>query len=402
MSRVALALVLCSCGGPDQGQKLLSVSGEDSNAALIPGQGWNPVDGSIKGNCVTLGAMTTQSGQSAGQTADFKLLEITSETQLRESLGVSASASFGGILGKGSIRESFAQSVSKNNQSRYLLVHVRVSNQLEIATSYQFTDSAIRLLKSAQSKTFMDQCGSEFVYGRRTGGEFFAIFEFSFLSSEEDKAFSAAISASGAGWKGAAEVNTAMSGFNRFSSTQVKMYKVGASAPLPEISSISTFAANFNTLISNAQGGAVTLELITKSYEGVEPIDLRPNAELLVRQRYVLEQLGRNRDIAREQLNSIRFIKTHQDHYDLSSNSSLDDAERDFAAYLNLVNDAAVSCFEDVMKSCKLPSTVLPTVNLPAIKSGVECKNVTYSQCKLQGDDGACIAYEINTREICK
>jgi hypothetical protein len=398
---VIAAAGLVGCGASSPASKVWNVPGEDSNFGLLPGQGFNPVDSTIKGNCVALGSLRTQSGNATGQTAEYRLLEISSEQGLRESLNVSASASFTGTVGRANARASFAQSVNKNNQSRYLLVHVRVANQLELASSFTYTDSAQRLLKTGDSQAFMRQCGSEFVYGRRTGGEFFAVFEFAFSSSEEDRAFSAAISGSGAAWKGSASVNSELSKFGKFASTQVKMYKVGGASGLPAVSSIADFAGKFDSLVSTAGQGAVTLELLTKGCEGVEPLDLKPNVELLVRQRYVMEQLALNRDAVRELLNSVRYVKANASRYEPTNQSELDAAEGKLTSYLNVMNDAAVDCFADVFKGCKLPSAVLPIVPLPPRKNGPTCRDVQVPVCTLPDGDGGCLAYGFETKNVC-
>lgn len=394
-------LCLAACGPRPSTSQVLNVPGEDSNFGLLPGQGFNPVDSTTKGHCVTLGELKTQSGNATGQTAEYRLLEITSEQGLRESLNVSASASFTGVVGRGSARSSFAQSVNKNSQSRYLLVHVRVANQLELASSFTFSESAQRLLKTGDSQGFMRQCGSEFVNGRRTGGEFFAVFEFAFSSSEEDRSFSSAISGSGAGWKGSASVNSELSKFGKFASTQVKMYKVGGASGLPDVNSIAEFAGKFDSLVSNAQQGAVTLELLTKGYEGVEPLDLKPNVELLVRQRYVMEQLALNRDVVREVLNTLRYVKTNPLRFEPTNTADLDAGEGKLSNYLNVMNDAAVECFADVFTGCKLPSAMLPGVALPPRKSGPTCREVKVAVCILPDGDGGCLAYSFETKNVC-
>jgi len=101
-----------------------SLPGEDEGATVLLGQGLNSATGAALGNCVTLGELKTQSGNTSGQIAEFQVLEITSEESLKESLNISASASLSfGIAGGGSARMSFADSVNKNAYSRYLMVH---------------------------------------------------------------------------------------------------------------------------------------------------------------------------------------------------------------------------------------------------------------------------------------
>ena len=128
---------LSSCGASNPtSSNVKNVPGDDSNAALLLGQGYVPVDGTAKGNCVTLGPLITQSGNLTGNSADYRLLEITSQSALREALNVSAQASFSGLVSKANARVGYSQSVNKNSQSKYLLVHTRVKNQLELADHY--------------------------------------------------------------------------------------------------------------------------------------------------------------------------------------------------------------------------------------------------------------------------
>jgi hypothetical protein len=394
-------LLACAPQSDPGAHQLKNIAGEDSSAALHLGQGYNPIDGTVKGFCVNVGALETQSGEQSGQIAQFRLLEIESESALREALNISASASFKGTLGQVSARANFAKSINKNSSSRYLLVHTSVANQLQIAKSFKFTDAALRLLKQNSTDSFLRHCGSEFVYGRRTGGEFFAVFEFSFLTSEEDRAMSAALSSSGAGWKVASDINRELSKFGRFASTQMKMYVVGGNSAFPQVDSLEAFALKFNTMVNLTAQGAVTLELLTKDYDGVEPIDLKPNTELLIRQRYVMEQLGIGRDAARELLNTVLVVKSYPEKFEPVELERLNQAEREIKAYLNTINDAAVACFENVVDNCKLPVISLPSVEIPKKRFETNCRSVPTPSCVLFDDQGSCISYKINNLNTC-
>jgi len=396
-----LGQAACGTRNYQDDAQVANIVGEDSSSALLIGQGYNPVQGSVKGFCVNVGLLETQSGNSSGQMAEFRLLEIESESALRKVLSVSASASFKGAIGQGSARASFAESVNKNRSSRYLLVHTRVANQIEIAKSFTFSDAATRLLKKNDTEAFLRHCGSEFVYGRRTGGEFFAVFEFSFASSEEDRAFSAAVSGSGVGWKMAGSVNQELSKFGRFASTQIKMYVVGGSSAFPTADSIADFGTKFNMMVNLTRGNAVTLDLLTKEYDGVEPIDLRPNTEILVKQRYVMEQLGAGRDAARELLNTVRVVKSHPERFEPTNLERLNHGESELNNYLNTLNDAAVECFANVVAGCKVPVLPLPLVELPKRKYEPVCHMQSTPECILFGDNGTCLAFKMIDQNVC-
>ena len=367
---------------------------------------------------MTLGPLQQQSGNSTGEISEFRLLEITSEERLRESLNVSASASFSGLVGGYSGRMSFAQSVNKNNQSRYLLVHTRVANQLQLASSFTFTPEAQNLIKSGQQAAFTRQCGSEFVSGIRTGGEFFAVFEYEFSSLEEDRKFSAAVSASGAGWKAAGDINTALAKFNMSARTQVRIYRQGGNGELPAVDSLQDYARKFPTLVQTVGGAPVTLELITKDYSGVRPLDLQFNPQLLVRQQYVMQNLAKNRDQAGELLQSVRYVQSHADNYFPAGAGELQSWDRDLTNFVNTTNDAAVECFADIFNGCKIPNVALPTVLLPPRKSNPQagcevgwtfddsvkkcCTVVSRQVCAIPSGNGGCLSWKLVDEKECK
>ena len=411
------ALALCSCSTPKQGS-LSNVPGEDTSLAVLLGQGLNPVENRAKGHCVSLGELGTQSGHLTGDTAEFRVLEITSESQLRDSLNVSASASFATLTGSSmGGRASFAQSVGKNNQSRYLMVHTRVANQLEIASSFTFTNEAKQLLAAGNQKEFARHCGTEFVYGRRTGGEFFGIFEFEFSSSEEERMFSAAVSASGVGWKASGALNQELAKFNMNARTHVKMYRQGGSGVMPEVMNLEDFARKFPTLVSSTSGGAVTLELITKDYGGVLPYDMQADTMILAQQQSVMQQLAQNRDQALEMVRDIRYMQRNANLYNIESPGVLSAAEYNLNSYINSQNRAAVSCIVDVFTGCKLPEEVFPIVTLPSrraylqgvCQSGWEwdtqetrcCQSQLIRTCAVSGASG-CLAWDTIEERVCQ
>ncbi|MEY3900770.1 MAG: hypothetical protein RL189_76 [Pseudomonadota bacterium] len=417
-SAIVFVAVSCGKGGPAVSE-FKNVPGEDSSLALLLGQGLNPVENKAKGHCVTLGALKTQSGNVTGEIAEFRLLEITSESRLRESLNVSASASFGGLTGANySGRMSFAQSINKNSQSKYLMVHTRVANQLELASNFSFTPEIQVLLKSSGGDAFARHCGSEFVYGRRTGGEFFAIFEFSFSSVEEERQFSAALSAAGVGWKASQQINTALSNFNMNAKTHVKMYRQGGNGELPQVEDLQDFARKFPTLVSGASGAPVTLELITKDYSGVSPIDLKPNPQVLTRQQYVMQRLAENRDQASELARDLRYIAQNSNQYEELNSEQISNWEKLINIYINKQNDAAVDCMSDAFGACKMPDVSFPVIELPArivsartacvagwsFDEAVKkcCQVFSEKLCTIPDGAGKCLAWSLRDEKICR
>ncbi len=414
---IPFSLVFGSCG-ISKLSHVKNVPGEDSSLAVLLGQGLNPIENRAKGHCVELGALGTQSSSATGDVSEFRLLEITSEAQLRESLQVSASASFSMLTGTAiGGRAAFAQSVSKSSQSRYLMVHTRVANQLELAKSFSFTEQARQLLASGNQKEFARHCGTEFVYGRRTGGEFFGIFEFEFANSEEERKFSLAISASGVGWKSSGALNHELSKFNMNARTHVKLYRQGGSGVMPEVAGLEDFARKFPTLVNATSGGAVTLELITKDYGGVEPFDVRADIMILAQQQSIMQQLAQNRDQALEMIRDIRYIQRNPNLYNIDGPTPLPVGERSLNSYINTQNRAAVNCMTDVFSGCSVPEEPFPSVVLPTRRAydqgkcltGWEwdpkesscCQNQISRVCSIPSPEG-CIAWELKEERACQ
>lgn len=414
------ALLTFSCGiNHLPAAKVNNVPGEESSLALLLGQGLNPVENKAKGHCVKLSPLSTQSGNVTGEVAEFRILEVTSESRLRESLNVSASASFGGLTGASyGGRMSFAQSINKNSQSRYLMVHTRVVNQLELATGFTFSPDAQNLIRNAGFSEFTRQCGSEFVYGRRTGGEFFAIFEFEFTSQEEERQFSAALAASNLGWKASGKINSELSKFNMNARTHVKMYRQGGNGELPEVENLQDFARKFPVLVSGVTGAPATLELITKDYTGVLPLDLKLNSQILARQQYVMQRLAENRDQATELARDVRYIAQHPDRYLAPIHSELSVWEGSLNSYINIQNDAAVACISDVFNDCKLPDATFPVISLPARRSSSLgachvgwnfddvlkkcCQIASKKSCTVPDGLGGCLAWNVSDEKVCR
>ncbi len=411
-----------SCSrGDDRSELAANIPGEDSSLAVLPGQGINHVTWKPKGFCVAVEGFKTQSGQELGQLTEYRFLEITSETALRESLNISASASLRyGSFGGGSARFNFSQSVKKNANSRYLLVQTRVGNQLKIGTKYTYTDLAQKLLKGNRKSEFTEQCGTEFVYAFRTGGEFFALFEFEFFSLEEESHFDAAIQASGLRWKAAASINEDLARFNTSARVQVRILRLGGTDELPEVQNLNDFALAFPKIVNAVNGQAVTLELISKDYTGVEPIDLKPNPLVVDRQEWILNQVAQNRDQADELYNTILYIKKNRSGFDGFDEVRLSATEKELTAYINRQFAATVDCFADIINSCQLPEVVMPTVILPAKKYSPsemcdggfswhpgqkKCcrKEIIMGVCRIPGPNGTCLVHDVLREQLkCK
>jgi hypothetical protein len=296
-------------------------------------------------------------------------------------------------------------------------VHTRVANQNEMATSFRFKDDVRRIFEQGKERAFVDQCGTEFVYGRRTGGEFYALFEYEFSSSEEEKRFSSAIEASGVGWKAANNASQEMAKFNMSAKIHVKVLRLGGSGPLPQISNLVDYGEKLPEIVASAGGAPVTLELITKDYSGVEPLDIKFNPELTARQFYVINAIAKNKDDAHEMLNTVRYVRKNSDLFILDSPEDIDRAELHLTEFINKQSDAAVSCFHDLWQGCRIPELAFPDVKIPkrrwegsnqcnrsytwSAEEKACCRVIKRMECVLVDANEQCLAHEIKKEKQC-
>lgn len=396
-----------------------NVHGEDASLALLLGQGLSTVDWEAKGFCVDLDEMRTQSGQERGQYAEFRMLEITSESSLRENLNISAAGMLkSSVFFKIDARVNFARSVNKNSSSRYLLVHVRVANQMLLASGFRLRPNAIDLLKKGRTEDFVSSCGNEFVYGQRTGGELFALFEFEFHSRAHESLFDAAVATSGLMWRAGADIDASVNAFSKLGSTQMKIFRRGGRGKIPEISNLVDLAREFANIVSLLEKNFVTLELVSKNYAGVEPINLVVGSTTMLRQDLIVQQLARNNDQAIEMLNTIAFIKSRPHNFEQVDYAYLDTSEKLIRQFININNEHVVACFDDIFNGCKVPEVVIPVFkepqkirdHSPLCADGFSwwqaqlscCRTLKSIDCQLDNGNGLCLLNRLKTTTECQ
>jgi len=396
-----------------------NVHGEDASLALLLGQGLSTVDWEAKGFCVDLDEMRTQSGQERGQYAEFRMLEITSESSLRENLNISAAGMLkSSVFFKIDARVNFARSVNKNSSSRYLLVHVRVANQMLLASGFTFRPNAIDLLKGGRTEDFISSCGNEFVYGQRTGGELFALFEFEFRSRAQERLFDTAVATSGLMWQAGADIDASVNAFSKLGSTQMKIFRRGGRGKIPEIRSLVDLAREFTNIVSLLEKNFVTLELVSKNYAGVEPINLVVGSTTMLRQDLIVQQLARNNDQAIEMLNTIAFIKSRPHNFEQVDYAYLDTTEKMIRQFININNAHVVACFDDIFNGCKVPEVVIPVFkepqrirdHSPLCADGFSwwqaqqscCRTLKSIDCQLDIGNGLCLLNRLKTTTECQ
>ena len=195
------------------------------------------------------------------------------------------------------------------------------------------------------------------------------------------------------------------------------MLRFGGGGDFPEITDLKDYGRKFPTLVNSMQGAPVTLELLTKDYSGVEPTKIGPNPAAYNRQQKVIADLASNTDLAFEKRNSLRYVKANADDFEKVDARSLDEAEKSLTDFINIQQNAAVKCFDDINNSCVLPDVAFPVINLPVRKWAPElscslgyswfpeerqcCKIEMKRVCKVWAGE-TCLAYESQSEKKCE
>lgn len=168
------------------------------------GQGWDLVTGRrTQGTCIEGGSEVEIPGSSS--TTQYKYL--FDREQIYNSLGLTASASYGGFGWSASVSTSFSEtSLADRARTRILSTTLVDKGGIQISPSpermfgIRLSDQAGKLLDNAGgADKFRKLCGDGFVLAIRRGGQLDVIYELKTALSEYSSAFNLSMSASGYG-----------------------------------------------------------------------------------------------------------------------------------------------------------------------------------------------------------
>jgi len=354
------------------------VSGTD----LLPGRGYNTLTGATGADCVKPSEMVTLASSNrdlmglsegtdrashctaTGQCVEFRLSQVTSAKQLRESLDVDAKASFGFGVFQGDVSARYYKENKFSNNNIYIILNVKVTNMPEVLRKLELTDYARSLLERDDLSGFLDSCGDSFIGGRTTGGEFTAVIKIETSSSENKREIEAKLRASGIGWSASTGVARSLSEINQNNSMTIEMFKKGGIGALPDhadIDSVFNFARNIPIALQSNANPAIYL-LTAMEYKTVSN---RPRVNTLLRaQNRALNAIAERRDAAYELWGNADFILAHPTQFEPFDTQELELFRSAVNTTVNTLNDAAMLC-EESPQTCQLPNINLPTFNFP-------------------------------------
>ena len=367
-SCAALSLVGCGSGASksieEVSAKPNSVIEVPSGSTILIGRGFNSVRAEVLSNCVKNGALTTIGG--SGQNTEFVMKQIETIEDLKESLAVSASGSFGYGLYKGSAKASFMKSKDFSSNSSYLMVSVKVSNQTETLEKYEFTDEARALLKANKRTEFLNRCGDEFFAAKTTGGEFTAIVEFKSKTEQEKQDISASIKASGGTWKVATDFKSAMEKLSKVSETKVTILREGGSGELPNFDNLVQAALKFPAEITQTNAWPYTVTTIP--YAAVSDQDPNLARPLVLRdaQRF-FDDVSRAFMSLIKVRNDVSYVLYNRNQYPDIDVNALNAAKNSLDAEIRRVESAPNRCFDapEIPENSVAVDYTIPQISFP-------------------------------------
>jgi hypothetical protein len=239
-------------------------------SGALMGRGFDTFNNSVRGDAL---AETTANDLGGGQTTEFSIRTITSNSELNDALGVGVQASFSGWGISVDAKADWARSRSVNSYNVYLLVKVKVINSPSNIARMELSESAQAVLGSESDvKSFFTKYGDAFVASLETGGEFFALYEFHTTSEQEKEALMVKASASGGMWSGSAEFQKKMQSLSMSTESSLKLFIAGGRGKLPEPKpeNLIQTALAFPEAVDSKEGDPVVYGMSLIDYQAVK------------------------------------------------------------------------------------------------------------------------------------
>jgi hypothetical protein len=323
-------------------------------------------------------------------------------TKLHESLGINVAAE-GSYMGfSASAKLSYANTCDFSSFSTYTVIQVRVSNPFVTIKDPKFSDDARELLEARNTARFRERYGDCFISGRHSGGEYFAIYQFTSTSETRKSSLAAEVNAA---WTGAvasadlhADIKRATESAHEHVETHVYTYRDGSirEADL-NLEDIIETARQFPVEVAPVGGGgsgeAVTYAVMLDDYKVLHmPDDALTLLQIQARQE-VLTEITKKLLEYKALRDDISFILGHLDHFVNTDGSpvgraALDAQFHEVVAAINDMTEQASACSTDATK-CEFPSYDVGKYQLPVAVDLIEVPSLIGVDYKVVRDDPA-------------
>lgn len=354
------------------------------NSQVLLGTGFNSLTEKVRGDCIAY----TKKGsliRNGGQTSSISITLVNSRTELRKSLGVSANASLNLGAFKGSVKASYARDTQFNSYYVYLVISVKVVNQIEVIKNVTLKSWALKKLNKDKS-SFMRSCGNQFISSVQTGGELLVVLQAKTSNSKEKQKVAASLLASGIAWRAEGKVRKEFSKLVRDNSITFDAFRKGDDGTIKtrhdSVKGVLNYAYNFPKVVMKS-GKPVPVLVHTKDYIVLQNYPTKSPIKLS-RKKIVLRELASRVDYAREKSGDIFHILRYKERFRIKSIKKLKEQHSALHSFMNKMLKSAITCHSDYLqpKGCQLPTMSIPTVDLPEEKRGLSLTEIKLRKAK--------------------
>jgi hypothetical protein len=194
------------------------------------GQGYNSETRESIGTALSI-SQVSEDAAADGQEVTTTFESVTSQENLMESLGISASADVRYGLFSGGAKFDFAQSHAVNSYSSFIAGRCVVHNAIRHGHDFRLTADAAALVTAERMDEFKTAFGDMFVRSLKTGGEFDVVARITSVSEEHQSKMAASLHAAYNGLATSADFqasfNTAMQQTSNQTEVTVFMSQAG-------------------------------------------------------------------------------------------------------------------------------------------------------------------------------
>ena len=284
---------------------------------VAPGLGYNSFTGSKCGYPMEDAPLETIPANATGQKVTYDITSITSASELRAKIGVSAEASFSGFGVDASARAQWSREQATSTFSSYLLVRISVRNASLRLSEFRLNANALALVaKPDFIKEFYRRYGDSFISDYITGGEFLGLYEFQARSAKDRQDVAATVQGAGAMWKASGDFASTIEQLDVSADIRLSVFIEGGQSALPAFSpeKVLEFAQQFPNAVNPVSGFPVLYDTDITDYYKVEGFPASVDLPFAANHR-LLDQLAKEMDRVRAGRSSLNFIRDNRGEF---------------------------------------------------------------------------------------
>jgi hypothetical protein len=348
------------------------------------GDGVDTVQGVVKGKCILNGKLVKQH-QGDGQKMFYDLVEVSNLKDLLSKLKGDLRVIFDFGPWHNSLHFEFAKHNYLQSKSVYFLLKVKVINQIEVLQDYEADTDAIQKVK--EGSTFQDNFGNAFVFGQETGGEFYALLEFSSDSEEvlnEVRGIShnkiSLIQSNG-------EITQSFKDIAKRYKLAIRGFRMGGKGAIPNFANIDDLQRYALQFPEEIRHTPIITNFLIRDYSGVKNLNPLTIDKVLTRQ-YDLNELARIVTEIVDLRKLIASILVSSEDYEDFNGDSLREKDKELEKIHNNARILALKIYSGDVYT--MENFTFPVVKLPKYKSHNQSSIIlkpVYVSANWSGDD---------------